>query len=73
MKIIIDELDFLKETIINHWHTSGKKSLISFANKLMKKISDPSNSREYYQSYLNKKKKEKAVKRSKIITQYHKR
>ena len=59
MKIIIDELDFLKETIINHRHTSEKKGLISFANKLMKKISDPSNSREYYQSYLNKKKKKK--------------
>ena len=73
MKIIIDELDFLKETIINHQHLSEKKSLISFANKLMKKISDPSNSREYYQSYLNKKKKEKSVKWSKIITQYHKR
>ena len=57
LKIIIDELDFLKETIINHWHTSEKKSVISFAKKLMKKISDPSNSREYYQSYLNKKKK----------------
>ena len=42
--------------------------MLSFATKLTEKIPDPSNTKEYYHSYL-KKENTKLVKRSKIITQ----
>ena len=45
-----------------------KKDLQLFAAKLIKKIPSPSNSKEYYQCYLKRKKNTKSVKRSKIIT-----
>lgn len=43
MKTIINELVLLKE-----------KDLLSFATKLIEKIPNPSNAKEYYQSYLKK-------------------
>ena len=42
LKTITDELDFLKKTVIIQWNTR-------------KKIPDPSNAKECYQSYLKKK------------------
>ena len=34
---------------------SEKEDLLKFATKLIKKISDPSNMKEYYQSFLKEK------------------
>ena len=45
-----------------------KKDLLLLANKLIEKIADPSNAKEYYNSYL-KRNNTKLAKRSKIITQ----
>ena len=45
-----------------------KKYLLLFATKLIEKIADPSNGKEYYSSYLTRKNK-KSIKRSKITTQ----
>ena len=45
-----------------------KKYLLLFLTKLIEKTADVSNAKEYYKSYL-KRKKIKLVKRSKIISQ----
>ena len=48
LKIIIDELDFLKKTIVFQSNLR-KKDLQSFATKLTEKILDPCNAKEHYQ------------------------
>ena len=55
MKTFINELDLINKTIIVHWNVRKKKDLLSFATKLIERIPDFSNTKEYYQSYLNKK------------------
>ena len=44
-----------------------KKDLLLLANKLIEKIPDPHNAKEYYQSYIWKKNR-KSVKQSQIVT-----
>ena len=46
----------------------GKKNLLLPATKLIDKIADSTNAKEYYNSYF-KRKNTKLVKRSKVITQ----
>ena len=53
------------------FNESFKKTLSLLATKLIKKIADPSNAIEYYNSYL-KRKNTKLIKRPKIITQQRK-
>ena len=67
MKTIISKFDLIQKTLIINWNVR-KKDLISFATKLIKKIPDPSNSKDYYQSYM-KKKAQTLVTRSKRISQ----
>ena len=55
MKTIIEELNFLKKTVIierNAWI----KNLLLLENKLMGNIPDPFNAKEHYQSFIGKKK-----------------
>ena len=49
MKIIINKLDLLKKTLITHLNVR-KKYLLLFGTKLTRKILNPKNSEEYYQS-----------------------
>ena len=65
-KTIIDELDFLKKTVIFQWNIR-KKYLQLLATKLTEKIPNPHNFKEHYQSFIRKK-NTKLVKQSKIIT-----
>ena len=53
MKTVIDELDFLKQTDIIQLTIRKKKDFFMLAAKL--KMHDPSNTKEYYQSYLKRK------------------
>ena len=53
-KAIINEFDFLKKTGIIQWN-AWKKDLMLLANKLIERISDPRNAKEYYQSFIRKK------------------
>ena len=46
METIMNEFDFLKKTVI-----------IQFTTKLIEKILDPNNNKEYYQSHLKNKTK----------------
>ena len=46
-----------------------KKDLLLLETKLIVKKADPSNAKEYYNSYLKRKKNAKLVKRLKIIIQ----
>ena len=48
MKTNINKLDFLKKTVI-------VQDLLSFMIKLIEKIPDPSNIKEFHKSYLRKK------------------
>ena len=66
LKAIINELNFLKKSVIT-WNIRRKKVLQAFATKLTEKIPFPRNSKEHYQSLI-KKKNTKSVKQLKIIT-----
>ena len=48
-----------------------EKDLVSFSRKLIEIVSDPSNAKQYYQTFLKNKNK-KSMKRWKIITQQQK-
>ena len=49
MKNIIDELDFLKKTIIQ-WNIRRKKIFYCLQLNEQEKIPDPTNTKQYYQS-----------------------
>ena len=66
MKNIIDELDFLKKTIIQ-WNIRRKKIFYCLQLNEQGKIPDPTNTKQYYQSYL-KGRNTKLVTRLTIIT-----
>ena len=66
LKAIINELNFLKKSVIT-WNIRRKKVLQAFATKLTEKIPFPRNSKEHYQSLIRKK-NTKSVKQLKIIT-----
>ena len=69
MKTIIDELNFLKKTNIIQWKIRRKQiNYCLLTTKLIEKIPDAANSKQYYQTYLKNKNK-KSVKQSKIITE----
>ena len=53
LKTIIEELEFLKKTVIIQW-SAWKKYLLLLANKLIEKTSDPRNDKEHYQSFIKK-------------------
>ena len=55
LKTIINELDFLKKTVIVQWNIQKKKNQQLFANKLTEKIPDPCNAKEHYQWFVRKK------------------
>ena len=70
MKTIINELNFLKKTVIVHWKAWKKKEEkkdLLFANKLIEKVPDPHNAKQHYESFLRKKNR-KSVKPSEMIT-----
>ena len=65
LKTVINEMDFLKETIIIQWNIK-KRDLQLFATKLTKKTPDHRNAKEHNQSFI---KNIKSIKQSKIIAQ----
>ena len=68
LKTVINELDLQRKQLFNK--KSEKENLQLFATKLTEKTPNPSNAKEYDDSYLKRKKKNaKSVKWSKIITQ----
>ena len=67
LKTIIDKLNFSNKIVIIQWN-SRKKDQKLFGTKITEKVSDPSNAKEYYNSYFKRKNK-KSVKQSKITTE----
>ena len=55
LKTVINEMSFLKKTVIIQWNIWEKKDLLLLANKLMEKITDPHNAKERYWSSIRKK------------------
>ena len=55
VKTIINELDFLRKTVIIHWNSQKNPDSLLLANKLMEEIPDPLNAKEHYQSRIRKK------------------
>ena len=53
-KNIINELDLFKKAVIIQWNV-WKKGLLLLATKLIEKIVDPSNAKEYYNSFSKRK------------------
>ena len=54
LKIITKELDFVRKIIIVQWK-AWKKDLLLLMNKLIEKIPNPRNTKEYYQLFIRKK------------------
>ena len=75
LKIIINELEFLRKTVTIQWKIRKKKLYNGFIyinrkNNNNASNASPSNAKEYYQSFIRKKSfTTKPVKQSKIITQ----
>ena len=67
LKTIIDKLNFSNKIVIIQWNIRKKDQKL-FGTKITEKVSDPSNAKEYYNSYFKRKNK-KSVKRSKITTE----
>ena len=67
LKTIIDKLIFSNKIVIIQWNIRKKDQKL-FGTKITEKLSDPSNAKEYYNSYFKRKNK-KSVKRSKITTE----
>ena len=67
MKIIINELDLLKKTVIIQSEIKKKYPQL-FSIKLTEKIPDPCNAKEHYQSFIRKK-NTKLLKQLKIVIQ----
>ena len=61
------QIRFVKESSYYSVKRLEKKHLLLLATKLIEKMADPSNAKEYYDSYL-KRKNTGLIKRSKIIT-----
>ena len=71
MKNIIEELSFLKKTVIVQWNIRRKKNSYCLQTKLIEKIPDAATTKQCYQTFLKNKNK-KGVKWLKIITQQSK-
>ena len=67
LKTVIDKLNFSNKIVIIQWNIRKKDQKL-FGTKITEKLSDPSNAKEYYNSYFKRKNK-KSVKRSKITTE----
>ena len=67
LKTIIDKLNFSNKIVIIQWNIRKKDQKL-FGTKITEKLSDPSNAKEYYNSYFKRKNK-KSVKQSKITTE----
>ena len=67
LKTIIDKLIFSNKIVIIQWNIRKKDQKL-FGTKITEKVSDPSNAKEYYNSYFKRKNK-KSVKQSKITTE----
>ena len=67
LKTIIDKLNFSNKIVIIQWNIRKKDQKL-FGTKITEKVSDPSNAKEYYNSYFKRKNK-KSVKQSKITTE----
>ena len=63
MKTIINELRFLKKTVIAHWNAEIKKKTLLFPSKIIEKVPDARNAKDHYESFLRKKNR-KSVKQS---------
>ena len=69
LKIIINELNFLRKTAIlkwNYWRKKKKRFAVA-CEQINRKIPDPCNGKEHYQSFIQKK-NTTSVKQSEIIT-----
>ena len=52
---LLKQIGFLRKTVIIQWNALKKKQdLLLHANKLIEKIHDPCNTKEYYQSFIRK-------------------
>ena len=67
LKTVIDKLNFSNKIVIIQWNIRKKDQKL-FGTKITEKLSDPSNAKEYYNSYFKRKNK-KSVKQSKITTE----
>ena len=67
LKTIIDKLNFSNKIVIIQWNIRKKDQKL-FGTKITEKVSDPSNAKEYYNSYFKRKNK-KSAKQSKITTE----
>ena len=67
IKIITNELVFLRETVTIQWNAWKRKDFLLLANKLIDKIPGPPNAKEHYQPFIRKK-NSKWVKQLKVIT-----
>ena len=65
MKTTTNEMELLKKTVIIQQNIRKKKFSI-ICNQINRKIPDPSDTKEYHQFYMKKKKL--LIERSKIIT-----
>ena len=69
LKTIINELDFLRKSVIIRWNTwkkKKKKRFVVACKQINRNKPDPRNAKEHYQSFIRKK-STKSVKQSKII------
>ena len=55
LKTIINELDFLRHTVIFNETLEKMTDLLSRTEKLIEKIHDPRDAKEHYQSFIKKK------------------
>ena len=55
LKNVINELNFLGKEVIIQWKSWKKKDLLLLTNKLIEKISDLRDAKEYYESFIRNK------------------
>ena len=61
LKTIINNLDFLRKTVISQWNVWKKKDLLLLATKLIEKVPDPHDAKEHYQSFIRKKNRKSVI------------
>ena len=61
LKTIINNLNFLRKTVISQWNVWKKKDLLLLATKLIEKVPDPHDAKEHYQSFIRKKNRKSVI------------
>ena len=61
LKTIINNLDFLRKTVISQWNVWKKNDLLLLATKLIEKVPDPHDAKEHYQSFIRKKNRKSVI------------